>query len=189
VTTAPFSRCYPAVQTQKEQTIVDAAQAAASHNDYLAVIESVHHDCSPELNWAAMKREKALSLPPPALSMGRLPKLLWTATGDKLFKRSPKKVEQLTQAVVNARQRDQQVTVERQTDHAQQHAEWQDRQELSAQVLVKNAEADPQIMEAFAPCEEIGHLGSSLEFTFTVEHIEVERLSYLKTSDNCLEKD
>jgi hypothetical protein len=55
-------------------------------------------------------------------------------------------------------------------------------------VLVKNAKAAPQIMEAFAPCEGIGHLGSSLEFTFTAEHIDVERLSYLKTSDNCLEK-
>ena len=165
-------------QLQKEQVVASAAHAVTSYNDYLAVIKSVHHDCSPELDWAAMQREKAPGVPTLSIEHERTAQAaldgyepgFW----DKLFKRGPKKVEQLTQAVANARQRDQQATVERQTAHAQQHAEWQDRQDLSAQVLVKNAEAYPQVLEAFAPFEGIGHLGSSLEFTFTADHIEVD---------------
>lgn len=165
-------------QLQKEQAITNAAQAVASYNDYLAVIGSVHHDCSPALNWAAMHREKAPSAPSPSVGHERTAQAALDGYQpgflDKLFKQGPKKQERLAQAVEVARQRDQQVTAEQQASHTRQHADWQDRQELAAQVLAKNAEVYSQVLEAFTPFEGIEHLGSSLQFTFTADHIEVD---------------
>lgn len=165
-------------QLQKEQAVINAAQAVAAYNDYLAVIGSVHHDCSPELNWAAMHREKAPGVPTPSVEHERTAQAALDGYQpgflDKLFKRGPKKQERLAQAIETARQRDQQVTTEQQANHTVQHADWQERQELAAQVLAKNAEVYSQVLEAFAPFEGIEHLGSSLEFTFTGEHIEVD---------------
>ena len=165
-------------QLQRGEEFTDAAQSVALYNDYLAVIGSVHHDCSPELNWAAMHREKAPGVPTPSVEHERTAQTALDGYQpgflDKLFKRGPKKQERLAQAIETARQRDQQVTTEQQANHIIQHADWQERQELAAQVLAKNAEVYSQVLEAFAPFEGIEHLGSSLEFTFTGEHIEVD---------------
>lgn len=165
-------------QLQREQAVTSAAQAVASYNDYLAVIGSVHHDCSPALDWAAMQREKAPRVPTPSVEHERTAQAAVEGYRpgflDKLFKRGPKQRERLVQAVAAARQRDQQVTLAQEVNHARQHADWQERQELAAQVVAKNAEVYAQVLEAFAPFEGIEHLGSSLEFTFTGEHIEVD---------------
>ncbi|MGI4736257.1 MAG: hypothetical protein ACRYG7_13860 [Janthinobacterium lividum] len=165
-------------QLQREQAVTSAAQAVASYNDYLAVIGSVHHDCSPALDWAAMQREKAPSVPTPSVEHERTAQAAVEGYRpgflDKLFKRGPKQRERLVQAVAAARQRDQQVTLAQEVNHARQHADWQERQELAAQVVAKNAEVYAQVLEAFAPFEGIEHLGSFLEFTFTGEHIEVD---------------
>lgn len=165
-------------QLQKEQAVASAAQAVAAYNDYLAVIKSVHHDCSPPLDWVAMQGEQVPRAPVPSTEHERTAQAALDAYQpgffDRLFKRGPVKRERLAQAVVVASQHDQQVTAERQVDHARQHSEWQERQELTAQVLVKNAEVYSQVLEAFAPFEGVAHLGSSLEFTFTADHIEVD---------------
>lgn len=125
-----------------------------------------------------MQREKAPSVPIPSVAHERTAQTALDGYQpgflDKLFKRGPKKREQLAQAIETARQRDQQVTREQQANHTRQHADWQERQELAAQVLAKNAGVYSQVLEAFAPFEGIEHLGSSLEFTFTSEHIEVD---------------
>ncbi|AWM32121.1 hypothetical protein [Hymenobacter nivis] len=165
-------------QLQKEQVVTSAAQAVATYNDYLAVIGSVHHDCSPELNWAAVQQEKAPGVPTPSVEHERNAQaaLAGYQPGflDRLFKRGPKKQEQLAQAVATARQCDQQVTLEQQANHTRQYADWQERQELAAQVLAKNAEVYSSVLDAFAPFAGIEHLGSHLEFTFTADHVEVD---------------
>lgn len=165
-------------QLQKEQAIVSAAQAVAAYNDYVGIIKSIHHDCSPALDWTAMQQEKAPPVPIVSVEQERAAQAtldnyqpgFW----DKLFKQSPKKQARLAQAVVDARQRDQQVTAERQNAYTQQHADWQERQELATQAVAKNPEVYGMVLEAFAPFEGIEHLGSHLEFTFTADHIEVD---------------
>jgi len=165
-------------QLQQAQTTANATQAVAAYNDYLAVLKSIHHDCSPVMNWAAIQREQAPKVPLPSVAHERAAQaaLAGYQPGflDKLFKRGPKRQAQLVHAVETARQRDQQLTIEQQATYARQHADWQAWQELATQMLAKDIEAYSEVLDAFAPFKGIEYLGSHLEFTFTADHIEVD---------------
>lgn len=165
-------------QLQKEQAVANAAQAVAAYNEYLSVIKSMHHDCSDPLDWPAMQREAAPAPPAPSTEHERTAQAALAAYQpgflDRLFKRGPGKIEQLEMAVAAARQRDQQLTAERQADHTRQLTEWQERQDLTRQVLAKDADVYRQVLEVFSPFANAGPLGTHLEFTFTADHIEVD---------------
>lgn len=165
-------------QLQKEQAIASAAQAVASYNEYLAVLQAVHQDCSEPLDWKAMQREAAPAAPTPSTQHELTAQAALDAYEpgffDRLFKRGPAKRARLEEAVAAAREQDEQLTATRQREYTQQQADWQDRQLLTEQVLAKNTEVYQQVLEAFAPFDGIGQLGSSLEFTFTDDHIEVD---------------
>ena len=165
-------------QLQKDQVVASASQAVASYNDYLVVIQSMHHDCSPSVDWAAMQRESAPEAPEPSTFhevMAEADLILYEPSFfDRLFKRGATKRERLEQAVAVAKQLDQQITAKGQVEQARQHAEWQERQNLTAQVLVKNEEVYRKVLEAFAPWGGVSDLVSSLEFTFTADHIEID---------------
>lgn len=165
-------------QLQKEQAIVDAARAVAKYNEYIDVIKSVHKECTPEINWEYIHQETPPVAPPASIEFERSaqealdtyqPSFL-----DRLFKRQPKKIQRLEEAVFEARRRDEQLTRERQEDHLQKATEWQERQDISQQVLAKDSNVYAQVIDYFAPFEDINQLGSSLEFTFTADHIEVD---------------
>ena len=167
-------------QLQKEQVVASAAQAVASYNENLAVIQSVHRYCHIPPDWAAMQREPAPLAPEPSTEHKRTAQAALDGYEpgffDRLFKRGPVKRERLVQAVESAHQRDQQITADGQVEHARRHVEWQERQEFAAQVLAKNEETYSHVLEAFAPFQAVAHPGSSLEFTFTADHVEVDML-------------
>lgn len=165
-------------QLQKQQAITDAAQAVASYNDYITVIKSVHRDCSDPLDWKGIQQEF-----PPAAPLTNMEHEQTAQAAldtyqpsffDRLFKRGPMKVQRLKEAIETARQRDQQLTADRQAEYSQNLADWQDRQYLAQQVLAKNSDVYGQVLEIFAPFEGFDQLGSRLEFTYTADHIEVD---------------
>ncbi len=165
-------------QLQKEQAITSAAEAVAGYNDYIGVIKSVHHDRSEPLNWTTMQHERTPAPPTPSAEQEQAAQTALDTYQpgffDRLFKRGPGKVLRLQEALTAARLRDQQLTAERQTEHARQLIEWQERQDLTRQVLAKDSDVYPQVFEIFAPFEGISQLGSHLEFAFTADHIEVD---------------
>lgn len=165
-------------QLQKEQAITSAAQAVAGYNDYIGIIKSIHHDCSDELNWSAMQHERLPVAPAPSTRHEQAAQAALDTYQpgffDRLFKRGPGKIQRLQEALVEARRHDQQLTTERQAEHARQLTEWQDRQDLTRQVLAKDSDVYPQVLEVFAPFEGVDHMGSHVEFTFTADHIEVD---------------
>lgn len=165
-------------QLQKHQAITDAAQAVASYNDYIVVIKSVHHDCSDPLNWKNIQQESPPADPLPNTDQEQTAKAALDSYQpnffDRLFKRGPLKLQRLEEAIETARQRDQQLTADRQAEYSQNLADWEDRQDLARQVLAKNSDVYAQVLEIFAPFEGIDQLGSRLEFTFTSDHIEVD---------------
>ena len=165
-------------QLQKQQAVTSAAEAVAAYNEYLSVIKSLHHDCSDPLNWPAMQREAAPTPPAPGTEHERTAQATLEAYQpgffDRLFKRGPAKTQRLEEAVTAARQHDQQLTIERQAEHARQLTEWQERQDLTRQVLAKDSDVYRQVLEIFNPFEGVGPLGTHLEFTFTADHIEVD---------------
>ena len=165
-------------QLQKEQAISSAAQAVAGYNEYLGVIKSIHQDCSDPVDWPAMQHERAPVAPASSTEHERAAQVARDtyAPGffDRLFKRGPGKLQQLQAAVATGRQRDEQETAAQQAAHTRQLTEWQDRQDLTRQVLAKESDVYPQVLAVFAPFEGIAQLGSRLEFTFTADHIEVD---------------
>ncbi|MBC6605365.1 hypothetical protein H8B13_00895 [Hymenobacter sp. BT188] len=165
-------------QLQKEEAITNATQAVANYNEYLGVIKSVHHDCNDPIDWVTIQREPTPVPPLPSTEHEQKAQLALDTYQpgffDRLFKRGPGKVKRMTEAVGTARQQDQQLTAERQAEHARQLTAWQDRQDLTRQVLAKDSDVYSQVLEIFTPFEGIRQLGSRLEFTFTADHIEVD---------------
>lgn len=165
-------------QLQKEQAITSAAQAVAGYNDYVNVIKCVHHDCSDELNWTAMQHERPPVAPLPSFAHERTAQTALDTYQpgffDRLFKRGPGKTQRLQEAVAAARQLDQQRTAESQAEHTRQLTDWQDRQDLTRQVLARDSDVYRQVLDIFNPFAGIDQLGSRLEFTFTADHIEVD---------------
>ena len=165
-------------QLQKQQAISSATEAVAGYNEYVGLLKSMHHDCGDALDWAAMQREQSPEAPPPNTRHERTAQAALTAYQpgffDRLFQRGPAKVRQLEQAVASARHQDEHLTAAQQAEHARQLTDWQDRQDLTRQVLAKDSDVYQQVLEIFAPFEGVSHLGSHLEFTFTADHIEVD---------------
>ncbi|WP_375437297.1 hypothetical protein [uncultured Hymenobacter sp.] len=165
-------------QLQKEQAVTNVAQAVADYNDYVSVIKSVHHDCSEPVNWASMQHEQPPVIPSPSVEHERTAQAALETYQpgffDRLFKRGPGKIQGLQQALTDARQRDAQLTAERQAEYNRQCIEWQDRQDLTRQVLAKDSDVYQQVLEIFKPFDSISQLGCQLEFTFTADHIEVD---------------
>lgn len=165
-------------QLQKEQAVVNAAQAVASYNDYISVIQSIHHDANDPVDWTAIQQEPPPKIPSPASDQEHMAQAALDSYQpsffDKLFKLSPAKILRLEGAVVTARQQDQMLAIDRQNDYNRQCIDWQERQHLAKQVLAKNSDVYSQVLEAFTPFEGISHLGSGLGFTFTSDHIEVD---------------
>jgi hypothetical protein len=163
---------------QKRQDVANAAQAVAAYEEYVSVLKSIHHDANPPMDWAAMQGESKPPMPVPSKAYEELAQAELNAYEpgfwDRLFKRGPAKRQQLEEAVAAARRHDEQTYAEQMQAHAQQRQEWEERQELTRQVLEKNAEVYKQVLEVFAPFEGIDQLGSSLEFAFTADHIEVD---------------
>ena len=87
---------------------------------------------------------------------------------------SLRKVQRLEAAIVAVRQRDHQITVERQAEYTSQLSDWQDRQDLTRQMLDRDSDVYPQVLEIFAPFEGNFHIESRIEYTFTADHIEVD---------------
>ncbi|GAB2563476.1 hypothetical protein [Spirosoma areae] len=165
-------------QLQKEQAITSAAQAVRDYDEYISVIKSVHYDCSDWLNWSAMQQEPPPSSPSRSIQEEQRAQAALDAYQptffDRLFKQGPRKVQRLEETIIAARQRDQQITIERQAEYARQLNEWQDRQYLTRQVLDRDSDVYSQVLEIFAPFEGNSHLESRLEYTFTADHIEVD---------------
>ncbi|MEZ0612299.1 hypothetical protein ACAW74_27570 [Fibrella sp. WM1] len=165
---------------QKHQAIVDAAQAVAEYNEYVSVLKTVHCDCSDVVDWAAMQQEAPPVMPVRTDEQERSAQAKFDTYQpsflDKLFRSGPKKSQRLQEAIGQAKQQDDQLFRDKQAEYNRQHEEWQDRQELARQVLAKNSDVYGQVIEAFAPFEDIAELGSRLEFTFTSDHIEVDLL-------------
>ncbi|GAB3897402.1 hypothetical protein GCM10028803_15860 [Larkinella knui] len=165
-------------QLQKQQAVENATQAVQAYNDYIEVIKSVHQDCSDQIDWAAMMHE-----PPPVLTrLSNANELSAQAAlnnyqpslFDRLLKRGPAKIQRLEEAVVVAHHRDQQLARENQEEYNRLLIEWQDRQDLTREVLAKNSDVYANVFEIFSPFENINYLGAHLEFTFTSDHIEVD---------------
>lgn len=165
-------------QLQKEQAVADAAQTVASYNDYISVIKSVHKDCSADVDWQTIHNETIPTSPVSSTEHERAaqealdtyqPSFL-----TRLFKRETVTIRRLEEAIIRARQRDEELTKERKDDYLRQREEWQERQAISRQVLAKDSTVYAQVIEFFAPFEDIGQLGSRLEFTYTADHVEVD---------------
>ena len=163
---------------QKQQTILDAAQAVREYEAYLRVLKTVHCDCSDAIDWLTIQQETPPSVPVATDELEEIAKGQLTAYQpsfwDRVFKLGPKKLDRLEQEILNARYQDEQRFKERQAEYKDQQNEWQKWQELSQQVLRKESDVYRQVMDEFSPFEHIAQLGSRLEFTFTSDHIEVD---------------
>ena len=163
---------------QKQQTVLDAAQAVREYEAYLRVLKAVHCDCSEPIDWLTIQRETPPAIPVATnegeqTAMDRLASYQpsWL---DRLFKLGPKKTTRLEEDILNARYQDEQRFKDRQAEYKNQYEDWQQWQEMSRQVLAKESDVYGQVIDAFAPFEPIAQLGSRLEFTFTSDHIEVD---------------
>ena len=165
-------------QLQKQQAILDAAQAVREYEEYVSVLKTIHCDCSEAVDWTAMQQENPPSPPVATDERARIAQHKFDTYQpsflDKLFKLGPGKIKRLEEAVGKARQQDEQAYSDKQADYQKQYEDWQERQEVARLVLAKDSDVYGQVIDAFAPFESIAQLGSRMEFTYTSDHIEVD---------------
>lgn len=163
---------------QKQQAVLDTAQAVREYEEYINVLRTIHCDCSDTIDWLVIHQESPPTIPVitnerERTAQNKLATYQPSFLG-KLFKLDSGKIKRLEEAVIIARQQDEQAFKGWQADYKKQYEEWQDQQELARLVLAKESDVYKEVIDAFAPFESIAQLGSRLEFTFTSEHIEVD---------------
>jgi len=92
---------------------------------------------------------------------------------DRLFKRIESKIEELTKAVMEAQKAEDEQYQKALKNHEKEVAEWEEITELAGRILADEPEAHLEAIEQLNPFSEINQLGSSINFEFNGDLIEV----------------
>lgn len=140
------------------------------YENSIDVITSVHKDCGEEWNWEAIRRQTEPRKPhqdwftkheeraqkeKEEYSPGRR---------DRLLQPVDSQMEELSKAVILAREQDQGEYTDAVSNYQQEHREWVELQKLSESILNGDPEAFTFAIELLNPFTEISDLGSKISF-------------------------
>lgn len=140
------------------------------YENQIDLVTSMHKVCGPEWEWSAIRNAP----PPPAPSLERTneeaaeralrvyrPGLL-----DRLFNRVETKKARLREAVTKARHKDKDAYREAVENYRTARTDWEEWRRFAERVLGGDVAAYKEVIQEYAPFEEISLLGSQVEFTF-----------------------
>jgi hypothetical protein len=161
---------------RNHQKLLEREQAAYEvdvYNNRLDLLRSIHKECSPELDWRAVRdaprpaepvRTRTREAAAQRAMDGYAPSLL-----DRLFGRAEKKRADLGQAVSDARRLDDADFQGAIIRHRQASADWEESRALAARVLAGDPHAQLEAIEGLAPFAEMTDLGSSVQLAVRPE--------------------
>lgn len=138
------------------------------YENRLDVLSSIHKDCGETWDWAMIRAaeppaEPVNSCQHEQAAQSQLDNFK-PSVADKILKRADRKRNELAREVEAARQLDEQSFHEDQATYEHEHAEWATTCDLASRILAGDPKAYIQAIEQLEPFQEMGELGSAIEF-------------------------
>ncbi len=165
-------------EQQKLQEIENAQQAVSDWKSYVETIQSVHKNCTDPIDWKQIEEtekpaEPILETKNEVVAKNKLdsfkPSFL-----DKVFGSTQKKINQLSQQVELAQQKDQKEFDIAYKNYLDELNNWNELKEISAGIKKKEPESYKKALQYFDPFSDIGELGTKISFNFEDNHIDID---------------
>ncbi|WCN37581.1 DUF4236 domain-containing protein [Aneurinibacillus uraniidurans] len=143
-------------QAQRMAELELAQYEVDVYENQIELLKSMHKECSPSISWQQLNQ-----MPPPFLHGNPGPNELHAQNEldnykpgfiDKIFGRTDSKLSDLKNAIEEAKQLDN-----------QKYEEWEALKKLSHSVIQQDLDSYVQVLNEFAPFEELDHVGSNFE--------------------------
>ncbi len=165
-------------EQQKSQSLIDAKQAVKDWDNYVDMLQNLHNDCTDFVDW-----DKIQNTPPPSepqyqnlheLKAQHKLDNFKPSFFDRIFGSTQKKIKNLENLVIAARDKDQKEHQRNYNDFQQQYNDWQTLKEISEGVKNKQPEFYKQALNYFNPFAEIGELGTRIAFSLNEDFVDID---------------
>lgn len=155
----------------KQEEIANAAEAVENYNEYVEVIQSIHKNCTDEIDWDQIKNtlrpeEPKRTISHEAEAQEKLnnfrPSIM-----DKMFGSVSKKISQLENQVEEAKKKDEKGYELAKKEYLEELEDWEYLQKLAEGLENKNPESYRDALQYFNPFSDIGELGTKIEFSIS----------------------
>lgn len=145
-----------------------ARDAVAAYENYVALLQSIHRDCGPPIDWAALRdapEPRPLGLSHTAETRAKQALAAYEPSFiDRLLGRVERRRQDLENAVEAARADDASAYQNALGEHARRRTAWAESRELAGKVLAGDADAWQAAIESVAPFDELTQLGARVSW-------------------------
>lgn len=165
-------------EQQKQEEIANAAEAVASYNEYIELIQSIHKNCTEEIDWNLIKETPRPEEPPRQFfhetkAQERLNKFR-PSIFDKLFGSTNRKTKRLKEQIEEAIKKDEKEYKLTRKQYFQDVEEWKLLQGLVGGLENENPESYKDVLQYFNPFSDIGELGTKIEFSISDNQVDID---------------
>ena len=162
----------------KEKELLDARQAVESYNDYIELLLSFHHDCSPGVDWKDIRNSDAPEIPVKNISheaeiQNKINNYRPTFF-DKILGRGNKKFEDLNRALINARKLDEDEYKNELLNYHESLAEWNEFNSIAKRLLDGDLKTCIEVINKFDPFSNLGELGTEIVLKIENNYLDID---------------
>ncbi|MDR6967630.1 hypothetical protein J2X31_001642 [Flavobacterium arsenatis] len=165
-------------EQQKLQDIADIAQAVRDYNSYVETLKSVHKNCTEKISWDEIKNnpvpiEPSKKSAKEDFALQRL-NTFKPSFFDKIFGSTKRKILNLEYLLKVAKSEDEKNYELALIQYRKDLEDWEELQEIVQGIDNKKPELYLRALQFFNPFDDIGELGSQIDFNISNEQIDIE---------------
>ena len=162
----------------KQEEIANSAEAVANYNQYVELIQSIHKNCTDEIDWNQIKetrapRETTKQTTYETEARGKLNKYR-PSVFDKILGSTNKKIKQMEDLIVDGKRRDEENFKIAQKKYLEELEDWQFLQKLAEGLEKKSPQSYQDALQYFDLFSDIEELGTQIEFLISDNQVDVD---------------
>lgn len=165
-------------QQQKLEEIQNAQQAVLDWENYVKALQSVHKNCTEQIDWTKIREAKKPSEPKPEFKNELIAKNklegFKPSIFDKIFGSTKRKIARLEEQVEHAKRKDIKENDLKYNQYKDELKDWEELQKISAGIEKKHPESYKDALQYFDPFSDIGELGTQIGFSIDANHIDID---------------
>ncbi len=165
-------------EQQKYQEIANATQAVNDWNNYVAMLKAVHKNCTSPISWNDIENQAQPSEPVKKhsheIAAQKKIQTFRPSIFDKIFGLTKGKILKLQNQLKAAKEQDSKNNDALQEKFKNELADWKELQTIAKGVKNRDPEFFKQALQYFNPFDDIGELGSQMEFNFTGNSVDID---------------
>lgn len=165
-------------EQQKLQEIKDAQQAVSDWKNYVETLQSVHKNCTEQIDWEKIENTKKPISPSKESSKEDYAKIqlenFKPSFFDKLFGLTEKKINGFKKQIEVAKNQDQKDYNIKHKEYLDQLLNWTELQKISAGIRKKQSKSYRGALQYFNPFSDIKELGTEINFNFNSNYIDID---------------